>query len=92
MGFPTRALTYLRSGLLESTDFDFVFDFVVFEIDLTPVADVAALHHYAVPAAAVLEAEEDVPVSRTHPIAYGLHCQTLPPRYNEGLWTELVKG
>jgi len=56
------------------------------------VADVAALPHYAVAATAVLEAEEDFPVSRAHPAAYGLHYQTLPPRYNEGLWTELVKG
>jgi hypothetical protein len=71
-GLPLEALhacAYrLRSGLLESTDFDFVFDFVVFEIDLTPVADVAALPYYAVAAAAFLE---------DSPTAYGLHCQTL---------------
>ena len=92
LGAPHTCAYSLRCGLLESTDFDFVFDFVVFEIDLTPVADVAALPHYAVAAAAALEVEEDFPVSRTHPAAYGLHCQTRPPRYNEGLWTELVKG
>ena len=92
LGAPHACAYSLRSGLLESTDFDFVFDFVVFEIDLTPVADVAALHHYAAAATAVLEAEEDFPVSRTHPAAYGLRYQTLPPSYNEGLWAELVKG